>query len=149
MKMNNLVILMTLIIASTICSCKVFNKPKAENNGSKATSGLNGKWELNYISGVRVAFNGLYPNAKPEITFDTVANEIQGYTSCNGFRSKITHSGNNLTIAEPGPMTMRYCEGGGEKNFLDMLKKVTNYAVSDSTLTFIQGDIAVMRFTKK
>jgi len=147
MKRKYLGLIMTFIIASTFCSCKVFS-PKSQNNKSTSSS-LNGNWQLNYISDARIAFNGLYPNAKPQITFDTANNEIKGNTSCNGFRSTITINGNKLTIAEPGPMTMMYCEGGGERNFLDMLKKVTSYNVNETTLTLKQGDIAVMRFTKK
>ena len=148
MKRRNLVLMMSYIIASTICACKVFDS-KSQNIKGTSSSGLNGTWQLNYISDARIAFNGLYPNAKPQITFDTANNEIKGNTSCNGFRSTITINGNKLTIAEPGPMTMMYCEGGGERNFLDMLKKVTSYNVNETTLTLKQGDIAVMRFTKK
>ena len=110
---------------------------------------LTGEWQLNYITGPRIAFDGLYPNAKPTINFKENPEEISGNTSCNGFSAKLTIKGNNMTIAEPGAMTMRYCEGGGEKVFLDMLKKVTGYDIQDNTLVMLQGDIVVMRFIKK
>ena len=46
--------------------------------------------------------------------------------------------------------TMIFCEGGGETTFLNMLKKVNKYAITEgNTLGFIMGDVAVMRFTKK
>ena len=143
MKRNTLIVLLTLMIGSTILSCSIFKKEK------DASSALEGNWELNYISGARIAFNGLFPNEKPNISFDAAKGEVHGNTSCNGFTSKTTINGNKISISEPGPMTMRYCDGGGEKPFLDMLKKVTSYNVNGNTLTFIQGDIAVMRFTKK
>ena len=110
---------------------------------------LNGTWELNYISGSRIAFSGLYPEKKPQITFNLAAYELGGNTSCNGFSSKITIDGNKISIAEPFAKTMIFCEGGGETTFLNMLKKVNRYAVTDSnTLTFMIDDVAVMRFTK-
>lgn len=113
-------------------------------------SKLDGNWELNYISGPRIAFDGLYPDKKPQITFNLAANEVGGNTSCNGFSSKITLKGNNISIAEPFAKTMIFCEGGGESTFLNMLKKVNKYSVTDgNTLTFMIDDIAVMRFAKK
>lgn len=36
----------------------------------KGEQALSGTWELDYISGPRIAFQGLYPNEKPSITFD-------------------------------------------------------------------------------
>lgn len=43
-----------------------------------------------------------------------------------------------------------FCEGGGEEAFLNMLKKVNKYAVSDgNTLTFMIDDVSIMRFAKK
>ena len=111
---------------------------------------LNGTWELNYISGPRIAFNALYPDEKPQIKFSLTENELGGNTSCNGFSSKITIDGTQISIAEPFAKTMIFCEGGGETTFLNMLKKVNRYAVSDgNTLAFIIGDAAVMRFTRK
>ncbi len=47
---------------------------------------------------------------------------------------------------------MIFCEGGVESTFLNMLKKVNKYAVTDGNLnilTFIIDYVAVMRFTKK
>ena len=116
------------------------------------SSKLNGAWELNYISGPRIAFDGLYPDKKPQITFNLTANELGGNTSCNGFSSKITIDGNKITIAEPFAKTMIFCEGGGETTFLNMLKKINKYAVTDGNLnilTFMIDDVAVMRFTRK
>ena len=114
------------------------------------TATLNGTWELNYISGPRIAFNALYPDKKPQIKFSLTENELGGNTSCNGFSSKITIDGTQISIAEPFAKTMIFCEGGGETTFLNMLKKVNKYAVSDSnTLAFIMGDVTVMRFTRK
>lgn len=111
---------------------------------------LDGTWELNYITGPRIAFNALYPDKKPQIKFNLTANEIGGNTSCNGFSSKIIMDGNKISIADPFAKTMIFCEGGGETTFLNMLKKVNSYAVTDgNTLAFIMGDVAVMRFTKK
>ena len=111
---------------------------------------LNGTWELNYISGPRISFSALYPDKKPQIKFNLTENELGGNTSCNGFSSKITIDGNKISIAEPFAKTMIFCEGGGETSFLNMLKKVNRYAVTNgNTLAFIMGDVAVMRFTRK
>jgi len=110
---------------------------------------LHGTWELNYISGPRITFNGLYPDKKPEISFKLDVNELGGNTSCNGFSSKIKIDGNKITIAEPFAKTMIFCNGGGEETFLNMLKKVNKFSVNDNTLTFLIDDVAVMRFTRK
>ena len=45
------------------------------------TIGLQGNWELNYISGKKIAFEGLYPDKRPQITFDVVKNQVNGNTS--------------------------------------------------------------------
>ncbi len=116
---------------------------------SMETDKLSGTWDLNYISGLRIAFDGLYPKEKPSISFNLSSNELGGNTTCNGFSSKYTINGNNINFADP-LKTMMFCEGGGEEAFLNMLKKVNKYAVSDgNTLTFMIDDVAVMRFGKK
>lgn len=114
-----------------------------------ATSKLDGNWELNYISGIRIAFEGLYPEKKPFIRFELGQSMISGNTSCNGFSSKYTMNGNSIRFA-PGISTMMACPGNGEKTFTEMLQKVNKYALSDdNTLNFMIDDVAVMRFVRK
>ncbi len=66
----------------------IINKQLLLNNGkmllaklkavTPESSKLNGAWELNHISGPRIAFDGLYPDKKPQITFNLPANELGG-----------------------------------------------------------------------
>ncbi len=41
---------------------------------------LNGTWELNYISGRKITFEGLYPDKKPAISFDMSNKKFSGNT---------------------------------------------------------------------
>lgn len=110
---------------------------------------LSGNWDLNYLSGQRIAFDGLYPEKKPFISFNFSQKVLSGSTTCNGFSSKYTVTGNTIQFGD-ALKTMIFCEGGGEEAFLNMLKKVNKYAITDdNTLTFLTGDIAVMRFVKR
>jgi len=111
---------------------------------------LNGTWELNYITGPRIAFDGLYPEKKPTITFDVANNKISGNTGCNNFNGKLNMDGNKINFNDPMAMTRMMCQGQGETTFLETLKKINTWSVSDgNTLNLIMGDIAMMRFTKK
>jgi heat shock protein HslJ len=118
------------------------------NGVSMETEKLSGTWDLNYISGLKIAFDGLYPDKKPYISFNFSAKVLEGNTTCNGFSSKYTIAGNNIHFAD-ALKTMIFCEGGGEEAFLNMLKKVNKYKLADDNmLTFLIDDVAVMRFAK-
>ncbi|WP_343585576.1 META domain-containing protein [Flavobacterium sp.] len=116
-------------------------------------SKLDGTWELNYISGPRIAFDGLYPNKKPTINFDTKANQVSGNASCNTYSGKLVLDGNKIDFTQPMAVTKMMCLDGlqGEQTYLSTLQKITSYDITDDgkTLNFISGDIAMMRFTKK
>ena len=129
-------------------ACKA-PKPTADI-GSEVLK-LRGTWELNYITGPRIAFDELYPNKKPMLKFDVEGKRVSGYTSCNSFNGPLKAAGTRITFNAPLAMTKMACvEGNGETVFLQTLKKVTSFSVSDSnTLTLTMGDIAMMRFTKK
>lgn len=137
-----------LISLSALTSCKMMNKGQ-QNTQENAAVKLSGNWELNYITGVRIAFNGLYPETKPSININAAADQLSGNTSCNGFGAKMEVKGSKLKIEANGPMTMRHCEGEGEMRFLEMLKKVDAYSVDGNTLTLMMGDVPAMKFTKK
>jgi heat shock protein HslJ len=136
-----------LIISLMISSCGSTNKNSA---GKPAGSSLDGTWELNYISGPRIAFDGLYPNKKPTLTFDVANKKVSGNTSCNNFNGVLKLNGNNIDFNDNMALTKMMCEGSGENVFLETLKKVNTWSVSEgNTLNLIMGDIAIMRFSKK
>lgn len=116
----------------------------------KSTTTLsNGTWELEYITGPRIAFDGLFPENKPQITFNTAKNEVSGTTGCNGFSTKYTLDGQTIKFDENFPMTLRYCDGGGEQVFLKMIKEVNHYYIDAEGKLFLnKGDVPMMRFKK-
>lgn len=121
-------------------------------SGTKTTTGktgLNeGAWELEYISGPRIAFDGLYPEQKPYITFNEAESQYGGNSSCNVFSGPYTLKNNTIKFGD-AIKTMRYCEGGGEETFLKMLGKVNRFAFdSDGKLLLLLDDIPMMRFKK-
>jgi heat shock protein HslJ len=119
-----------------------------EAEESTATQELNGTWELDYISGPRIAFEGLYPNKKPFMTFDLPETRATGNSSCNSFNVTFTIDGSNIKFNDPASTRMA-CPGSGEAVFFNTLKTITKYSVTGNTLNLIMGDIAVMRFRKK
>lgn len=115
-------------------------------------SKLEGMWELNYITGPRIAFDGLYPNKKPTINFNVKENQVYGNNSCNTFTGTLKVTANKIDFTQPMATTRMMCaDVQGEQVFMNTLQKVTSYDITDDgkTLNFISGDIAMMRFTKK
>ena len=116
---------------------------------SKEEAKLNATWELNYITGPRIAFNGLYPDKKPTLIFNLAESEVGGNSSCNGFGAKVKIDGSNISFTDPIG-TMMACPGEGEQVFYRTLKTVTAYKMDDdNTLSLLAGDIPVMRFIRK
>ncbi len=103
-------------------------------------------WELEYISGPRIAFNGLYPDKKPTIIFDKTTKKVTGNNSCNGYSADYTLIDNSLSFGEPGPATKMFC-GEGEKVFLNTMKKINKYSFDqDRKLNLMIDDVTMMRF---
>ena len=108
----------------------------------------NTAWELEYISGPRIAFEGLYPDKKPKITFDKTTNKVSGNNSCNGYSADYTLTGNSISFGEPGPATMMFC-GEGETVFMSMIKKINKYSFDqDGKLNLMLDNVSMMRFKK-
>lgn len=138
----------TMILAALVIfsSC---NTLKNTVDASSDLSKLGGTWELNYISGPRIAFNGLYPGRKPQMIFNLQDKRVSGNSGCNSFSGKLVADDSSISFNEPMAATKMACPGEGEAIFFEMLKKVNKYSVnSDTTLNFMMGDIAIMRFNK-
>jgi heat shock protein HslJ len=141
--MKNNTLLFVFLLTLFISACSTVKKPKTMDALSNAT------WELEYISGPRIAFDGLYPDKKPQITFNATTTEVSGTTSCNGYMAKYTTDGKSISFGEPGPTTMMFCEGGGEQTFLQMMKKVNNYSIDkEGKLNLNIDGVPMMRLKK-
>lgn len=139
---KNVLILVFLGVVLMSCKC----------TKTDTVAKLDGTWELNYISGPRIAFDGLYPNKKPTIVFDSKESRVSGNSSCNSYTGKLTVDGNKIDFTQPMVMTKMACmDGQGEQTYMSTLQKITSYDITDDgkTLNLISGDVAMMRFTKK
>ncbi|WP_027376519.1 META domain-containing protein [Kaistella palustris] len=106
-------------------------------------------WELEYITGPRITFEGLFPDEKPAISFNKNTGTVTGTTGCNGYSTTYTLNGTSISFAQPGITTMRYC-GDGEVVFLKTMQQITNFRLeTDGKLTLLINDIPAMRFHKK
>jgi heat shock protein HslJ len=134
-------ILSLIIVTSIFWSCST-SKKLTDDKIHNAT------WELEYISGPRIAFAGLYPEKKPTITFNKTTNKVEGNNSCNGYTADYTLSGTKISFGEPGPSTMMFC-GQGENLFLNTIKKINAYKIdSDGKLNLLIDALPMMRFKK-
>ena len=139
MKKNVFITLFVLAIISYSCSS---TKKLAGENLYNAT------WELEYISGPRIAFNGLFPDKKPQIAFNKETQKVEGNNSCNGYSADFTLNGDAISFGEPGPTTMMYC-GEGEKVFLSTMKKINKYSIdAEGKLDLMIDNVSMMRFKK-
>lgn len=138
------VFILVMALAVIVAACK------SKKNISTKKDDLSGTWELDYISGPRIAFDGLYPDKKPFLKVETDSNRVSGNTSCNNFFGKLNRDGHNVSFKDGLGMTKMACQGQGETTFISTLEKINKYDITDEgkTLHLIMGDIAMMRFKR-
>ena len=134
------------ILSPTIFVLLFFSCSSSKKSTNEAL--FNTTWELEYLSGPRIAFGGLYPGKKPKITFNKTTNKVEGNNSCNGYLADYNLNGDEISFGEPGPTTMMFC-GEGETFFLNTIKKVNKYNIDDDgKLNLLINDVPMMRFKK-
>lgn len=143
---------MKKVFLSLTILCLAFISCKSTKSAVNNQASLEGTWELNYITGPRIAFEGLYPEKKPTITFDFKENRVYGNASCNSYSGNLNVKGNKISFKDPIAMTRMMCHDiQGEDIYMSTLDKIDSYSVSEDgkTLNLIMGDFTMMRFTKK
>jgi heat shock protein HslJ len=144
----SILFLVLFAIACKTVKSKTDNAAITNKSETMKAKLIEGTWEADYIMNSPKAFDELYPGAKPTITFNSIQNQISGFSGCNNFNGKCTIDGNTLQIAKALALTQKMCPNMvGEQT----LKKVNTYSVTNQgkTLNLIMGDIAVMRLNKK
>jgi heat shock protein HslJ len=137
---------LAIIITSTFFSCN------STRETTKKVTSLEGIWELDYISGPRIAFSSLYPNRKPTITFDLKVNRFSGNSSCNNYNGILNESNSTISFKEPIVATRMMCPDiQGENIYMSMLNKIDAYSITEEgrVLNFIKNEVILMRFVKK
>jgi len=143
------IIFTAMLTSVLLAACNNAKKTSSLTTPADDPTALNGTWQLNYITGPRIAFDGLYPDKKPQITFDIAAKRVSGNTSCNSFSGVVTVDMGKIDLTAPMATTKMACAGEGEFVFLSTLKKINSWSITEGkTLNLIMGDIAMMRFTK-
>lgn len=140
------------VVVLFIFSACQSSKKNTTDSPSTAVAALNGSWQLTYITGPRITFDGLYPNKKPTIIFDVTKKTIAGNAGCNSYGGSLNAQPGKIDFSGPMFSTQMACaedEMTGETTYLQMLKKVNAFSVSDSTLHFMAGNLVLMSFTKK
>lgn len=133
----SIILFLCVLIGVSSCNPKLDDSEKLFNT----------TWELVYISGPRIAFDGLFPEKKPQITFDQETHQVTGTDSCNGYSADFELDENTISFGEPGPTTMMFC-GGGERQFLNMMQKIDSYIIEGGELNLLAGEVPMMRFKK-
>jgi heat shock protein HslJ len=118
-------------------------------NKSKGIMQLNGTWELNSLAGSTTGFDELYPGKKPKLVVDVNTKKVSGNTGCNSFSGPVTLDDTKLIFDQPMVLTKMFCPGDGETAFLEALKKVNTWSVTDGTkLSLLNADVGVLNLTK-
>ncbi len=120
--------------------------------GTTEKNSLEGTWQLNYITGPRIAFEGLYPDKKPTIKFDFLTTTVSGNNSCNQYSGALGIDGKKINFKDAKMlMTMMACEGEGESVYMSTLNKIDFYTISPDgkTLSLMMGTVAMMRFSRQ
>lgn len=128
------------------------SKTLAVFDGSDASADLsrilNGKWELTYVTGPRIAFEGLYTEKIPSIEFKVDEKQVGGNNSCNGYGGSFTLDGDKLAF---GPMrsTMMACPGTGEETYMKALEKVNRYQIENgNVLVLLADEVPMLKFKR-
>lgn len=139
MKKQTLLLFALLSVFLMSCSTNMMgDNSKLYDNG----------WELEYITGPRITFQGLFPDEKPVISFNKSTKMVTGTTGCNGYNTQYKMNGKMISFEVPALTTMRYC-GDGEAVFTKTMQQITNHRMTtDGKLELLMNDVVMMRFKK-
>ena len=105
-------------------------------------------WQLEHMAVPGSSIDAMFPDIKPEITFDKAQKQVFGNSGCNGYQAPYDLSGQKISFGEPGPSTLMYC-GEGENHFRKHMRSVSHWKLtSDGKLELLNPDTMVLRFVK-
>lgn len=105
-------------------------------------------WQLEYIDVTGSTMDVLFPDKKPEITFEKESGKVIGNSGCNGYNAPYSLDGPGIHFGEPGPSTLMYC-GEGENHFRKFMQAAEQWKLTaDGKLELLSSGEVVLRFKK-
>ena len=135
MKKLSSVLILVLILSFSSCSSVGNLNPMSLLTGNN--------WMLNTLMG-KALDPGKFLSGIPSLNF-LEGGKLSGFTGCNDFNGAFDLDGKGINL-DPGAMTKKSCEGGGENDFLSALKQVSNFKVDKDKLTLMDGAKELMSF---
>lgn len=135
MKKLTSILILTLILSFSSCSSVGNLNPMSLLTGNN--------WMLNTLMG-KALDPGKFLSGIPSLNF-LDGGKLAGFTGCNNFNGAFNLDGAGIKL-DPGSMTKKACEGGGENDFLSALGQVSNFKVDKNKLTLLDGAKELMSF---
>lgn len=123
------------------------NKVK-ESQVNKSTVQLSGEWVLKEMEDIELSHT--FQKVIPTINIDAEKMMLSGQNSCNSFSAPIEIKGNKILYKKDFQQTLKACEGDGEQQFMDALKTVKVYLISEdgNQLDFVTQEKGIMKFKR-
>jgi heat shock protein HslJ len=135
MKKLSSILVLTLVLSFSSCSSVGNLNPLSLLTGNN--------WMLNTLMG-KALDPSKFLSGIPSLNFMD-GGKLAGFTGCNNFNGKFDLDGTDIKL-DPGAMTKKACEGGGENDFLSALGQVGNFKVKKDKLTLMDGAKELMSF---
>jgi heat shock protein HslJ len=129
-----------------------FNLTACLGMDSRTSANLEGqKWILEEINGkptlTKSSKDGKETSAKPYLELDFAKNRFSGRASCNGIWGEVKAKGNEIRFVSIGS-SVAWCELiKQERAFIQLLKKVTRFELSEQTLNLYAENKLVLKFS--
>lgn len=135
-----------MIVSSTMLSCQGPQQSTSSHN----TSVLSGTWRLQSAATSGIKFEELFSERVPEMTLSIADSTVSGNSSCNNFTGKFEASNAAITFSKNMAMTRMFCQGDGERVFMELFAKTDDYRIiADTILQLRAQDAVLMEFVRK
>ncbi len=135
MKKLSSILVLTLVLSFSSCSSVGNLNPLSLLTGNN--------WILNSLMG-KALDPAKFLSGIPSLNF-LDGGKLTGSTGCNNFNGSFKLDGKGINL-DPGAMTKKACEGGGESDFLSALGQVSNFKVGKDKLTLLDGARELLSF---
>lgn len=127
-------ILAALLLTLTACCCTQHDKPLEGTT-----------WKLTSLEGIPATAIDAEEDAFT-LRFDAEETMLAGRTDCNRFFGSYKVEDDTLTLGEMGMTRMACPDMEHENAFMQMLERVTAYAIEGDRLTLLAGDEPLAEF---